>query len=109
MTQALSGKMTKDWFVYILRCGNGSLYTGITTDVQRRVNEHKKNGRLSARFTRAFAPVERVYSCRVGDKSLAYRVEYRIKRLPRSKKDLIVANDLSINALIDFLDIETIP
>ena len=47
MTQALSGKMTKDWFVYILRCGNGSLYTGITTDVQRRVNEHKKNGRTA--------------------------------------------------------------
>ncbi|MBC2743295.1 MAG: GIY-YIG nuclease family protein [Desulfosarcina sp.] len=61
--------------MYILRCSNGALYTGVTTDVQRRVHEHKDKGRLSARFTRAFSPVELVYSCCVGAKSLAYRIE----------------------------------
>jgi putative endonuclease len=93
----------KEWFVYILRCGNGALYTGVTTDVQRRLGEHSGNGRLSARFTRAFGPVELAYSCRVGEKSLAYRVEHRIKRLAREKKDLIVSRNLSIGKLIAFL------
>jgi putative endonuclease len=106
MTQAPSVNKTKDWFVYILLCSNGALYTGVTIDVQRRMNEHKADGRLSAHFTRAFAPVRLAYNCRVGAKSLAYRIEYRIKRLPRSKKDLIVANDFSINALIDFLEMD---
>ncbi len=95
----------KEWFVYILRCGNGALYTGVTTDVQRRLGEHSGNGRLSARFTRAFGPVELAYSCRVGEKSLAYRVEYRIKRLAREKKEFIVSGHLSIGKLIEFLKI----
>jgi putative endonuclease len=106
MTQAPPGNTTKDWFVYILRCGNGALYTGVTTDVLRRTNEHKDIGRLCARFTRAFAPVELVYSCRIGEKHLAYRIEYRIKRLPRSKKALIVTNDFSKKTLIDFLELD---
>lgn len=96
----------KEWFVYILRCGNGALYTGVTTDVARRVGEHEQKGRLAARFTRAFAPVELVYSCRTGSKSLAYRLEYRIKRLAREKKEFIVSSSLSRQQLIEFLNIE---
>ena len=96
----------KEWFVYILRCGNGALYTGVTTDVARRLGEHEQKGRLAARFTRAFAPVELVYSCRAGSKSLAYRLEYRIKRLAREKKEFIVSSSLSRQQLIEFLKID---
>ena len=60
---------------------------------------------MSARFTRAFGPVELAYSCRVGEKRLAYRVEYRIKRLAREKKEFIVSRNLSIGKLIEFLKI----
>jgi putative endonuclease len=60
---------------------------------------------LSARFTRAFGPVKLAYSCRVGEKRLAYRVEYRIKRLAREKKEFIVSRNLSIGKLIEFLKI----
>ena len=104
--EAISRNENRDWFVYILRCGNGALYTGVTTDVKRRVAEHHSKGRRSARFTRAFAPVELVYSCCMGAKSPAYRVEYRIKRLPRSKKALVVAENFSKPKLLDFLDIK---
>lgn len=106
METVIADNADKEWFVYILRCGNGALYTGVTTDVARRVGEHEHKGRLAARFTRAFAPVERVYSCCAGPKSLAYRIEYRIKRLPRRKKALIVSRNFSTKQLIAFLNLE---
>lgn len=106
MREALISKNEKkDWFVYILRCGNGALYTGVTTDVQRRVREHAEKGRLAARFTRAFSPVELVYNCCTGSKSLAYRIEYQIKRLPRRRKTTIVAENFSESELLDYLGI----
>ena len=95
----------KPWWVYILRCGNGSLYTGVTIDIQRRVAEHRSKGPLSARYTRAFAPVELAYRCRVGSKGLAHRLEYRIKRLGRKDKEELVAKQLSRKALLAFLSI----
>jgi len=106
MTPKCTGNKTDDWFVYILHCGNDALYTGVTTDVQRRIKEHKQNGRRSARFTRAFAPVELAYSCHVGTKNLAYRIEYCIKQLPRPKKAIIVANNFSTESLMAFLKLE---
>ena len=106
MEAAIPENDNQDWFVYILRCSNGALYTGVTTDVRRRVGEHDSKGRRSARFTRAFAPVELVYSCSMGAKSLAYRTEYRIKRLPRRKKALVVARNFSKSKLLDFLDLK---
>ena len=87
MSEPADGRsQSAQWFVYILRCGNGAFYTGVTTDVERRFGEHEAGGRLSARYTRAFAPVTLVYSCRIGARRLAHRVEYRIKRLPHQKK-----------------------
>ncbi|MGD8702682.1 MAG: GIY-YIG nuclease family protein [Desulfosarcina sp.] len=94
---------TNVWFVYMLRCGNGALYTGVTMDVHRRVAEHKAAGRRSARFTRSFAPVDLAYSCRVGPKRLAHRIEYRIKRLSREKKLVVVSKNLSKSNLMAFL------
>ena len=98
-----------DWFVYMLRCGNAALYTGVTTDVARRVAQHCGRGRSSARYTRAFAPVELVYSCRVGQRTLACRVEHRIKRLSRQKKIEVVSGNFSPRQLLNFLGIETRP
>jgi putative endonuclease len=93
----------RHWWVYILRCGNGALYTGVTTDVQRRVREHADGGRLSARYTRAFGPVKLAYRCRIGSRELAHRVEYRIKRLRKQKKEELVAGQLTRKALLDWL------
>lgn len=96
----------KPWWVYLLRCGNGSLYTGVTTDVGRRTDEHQDSGRRAARFTRAFSPVELLYQCRIGSKRQAFQVEYRIKRLTRRQKVQLVAQNLSKSGLLAFLGME---
>lgn len=92
-----------EWSVYILRCKNGALYTGICTDVARRVGEHMAGGSKAARYTRQFAPIQLVYNVIIGDMRLALKVERRIKKLPKCKKELIVSQALPNQALLDFL------
>ncbi len=70
--------------VYILRCGDGSLYTGITTDMKRRLAEHKKG--LGGRYTRAKGAVNIAYTERKKNRSTASKREAEIKRLSRSAK-----------------------
>lgn len=76
--------MDKTWKLYILRCGDGSLYTGITTDVQRRLEEHRSG--KGAKYTRGRGPLELVYTEDCGDKSTALKRELEIKALPREEK-----------------------
>ena len=87
------------WFVYILRCADRSYYTGITTNLTRRVAEH--NGAVAgsdsstklkrgARYTRSRRPLELVYAEPCMDRSAALKREYAIKRLSRSKKAELV-------------------
>jgi putative endonuclease len=76
------------YFVYILQCGDKSLYTGITTDIARRLNEHKAG--TGGHYTRARGAVRIVHSERHPDRSAASKREAQIKRLSREKKlDLI--------------------
>ena len=72
------------WYVYMLRCGDGSLYTGSTTDVARRLREHQ-NG-TGAKYTRARPPVSLAYTEEAPDRSTAQRREAAIKKLPRKRK-----------------------
>ena len=74
------------WCVYMLRCADGSLYTGITTDVARRVAEHNGGGGLGARYTRSRRPVELVYVEAAAGRAAATRREAAIKRLDRVRK-----------------------
>lgn len=76
--------MAVGWTVYMLRCGDGSLYTGCTDDVVRRLAVHQ-SGR-GAKYTRSRLPVELVYREEVPDKSAALRREIAIKRLTRAQK-----------------------
>ncbi len=73
------------WYVYMLRCSDGSLYTGITNDVARRVAEHA-NGKRGARYTRGRRPVTLVYQEACDDKSAALKREIDIKKLSKDKK-----------------------
>ena len=78
------------YFIYILECSNGAYYTGYTTDINRRYQEHCE-GTLKCKYTRSFPP-KRIAACWkiTSDLSLALKVENEIKRLPKSKKmDLI--------------------
>jgi putative endonuclease len=78
--------MSKPWCVYILRCADGSLYTGVARDVQRRLLQH--NGELAggSRYTRGRRPVELLWSDSAPDRSAAQRREAAIKRLRRADK-----------------------
>jgi putative endonuclease len=73
----------------MLRCGDGSLYTGIATDVKRRLEEHRADA--GAKYLRGRGPLTVVFQSEVGNRSLATRVELRIKRLSRSAKEELVA------------------
>lgn len=78
------------WFLYILRCCDGSLYTGVTRDPQRRLAEHNGEQRGGARYTRARRPVTLVYTEAAADRATACRREAEVKRWPRHRKlDLI--------------------
>lgn len=72
------------WYVYILQCGDGSLYTGCTDDVQRRLAAHR-SGR-GAKYTRGRLPLELVYQEAVPDRSAALRREAAIKKVSRQEK-----------------------
>ncbi len=74
------------WRVYIVRCADGSLYTGIARDLGRRIAEHNAGNGLGASYTRSRRPVVLVYQEIAADRSGASRREYEIKQLSRSEK-----------------------
>ena len=76
--------MANTWKLYILRCGDGSLYTGITTNVEKRLEAHRSG--TGAKYTRGRGPLELVYSEDCGDHSGALKRELEIKALPREEK-----------------------
>lgn len=78
-----------EWVVYILRCADGSLYTGITKDLQARMDQH--NSGKGAKYTRAHYPCKLVWSAKGFDESAAKKEEYRIKQLTRTKKLALIA------------------
>ncbi|MFZ5760458.1 MAG: GIY-YIG nuclease family protein [Thermodesulfobacteriota bacterium] len=78
----------KSWYVYIVRCSDGTLYTGITRDPERRMAEHNA-ARGGARYTRARQPVELIYVEAGPSRSVVCRREQQIKKLPRAAKLLL--------------------
>ncbi|MFV9668983.1 GIY-YIG nuclease family protein [Pantoea sp. ARC607] len=81
--------MSQQWQLYIVRTAKGSLYTGITTDVARRVAQHQ-SGR-GARALRGKGPLELMFHCEAGDRASASRLEYQVKQLTRQQKLQLVA------------------
>lgn len=79
------------YFTYILRCADGTLYTGITTDLERRVWEHDSDDRKWAKYTRIRRPVELVYSEKHASRSEACKREYEIKQMTRERKILLIS------------------
>ena len=77
------------WFVYLVRCGDGTLYCGVTNDLAKRIAAH--NSGKGARYTRSRRPVVLVWTKRCRSKSGALKAEYATKRLTRAGKDRLVA------------------
>jgi putative endonuclease len=81
--------------VYILRCADDSLYTGVAVDVQRRLGEHR-GGRRGAKYLRGRLPVDLVFEHVVGERGDALRLEHQIKRLSRAEKEELIAGRMTI-------------
>jgi len=79
------------WFVYILRCRDDTFYTGIATDVARRLEEHQSQSPKGAKYTRGRAPLTLVYQQEIGSRSAASREELRIKALSRKQKLALIS------------------
>ncbi len=81
----------QQWHLYIIRTACNKLYTGVTTDVERRFHEHDSSGPRCARSLRGKGPLQLVFSRSVGDRSQALKLEWQVKRLPRRHKDELIA------------------
>lgn len=90
------------WSVYVLRCGDDSLYTGISTDIPRRISEHR-DGKRGARRLRGRGPLEIVFEKHIGERGLALRAEHSIKRMPKQAKERLVSTPGAMGAHLDAL------
>lgn len=83
--------MEHNWYLYMLRCGDGTLYTGITTDVQRRLETHRKG--TGAKYTRGRGPLTLVYQEFCENHSQALKRELAVKQLTREQKEMLIAEN----------------
>jgi len=87
--------------LYLVRCQDGSLYTGITTDVSRRFAEHQGSGDAGAKYLRGRGPLALVFQKKLGSRSLALAVESKVKKLPKTRKEELVTAGKHIDAIIE--------
>lgn len=89
----------KTWYLYMIRCKDNSLYTGITVDLQRRFQEHQDSNGLGkgAKFLRGKGPLELVYSTSVATHSAALKLEYKIKKMSKAKKEIMIIKNVEIH------------
>lgn len=94
-----------EWHLYILRTRQGTLYTGIATDVARRLLEHAGSSTRGAKYLRSRLPLKLAYQTKIGDQGLALKAERRIKKLPRQEKEHIVTASPDCEQLLTMLGI----
>ena len=92
-------KSVDKWSVYLVRCGDDSLYAGIALDVERRLQEHRE-GKRGAKYLRGRGPLDLVMSREVGDKGLALKVELRMKKLSRKAKEKLTRKPEIVDELV---------
>lgn len=89
--------------LYIVRCSDDSLYTGIAADVSKRISEHESSSR-GAKYLRGKGPLRLEFAEEVGDRSAASTLEYRVKRLGKSHKEALISGRASLRDLLDKSD-----
>ena len=83
----------------MIRCGDRSLYTGISNNVPQRFAVHQSGKATAAKYTRTRHPLQLVFTAEIGSKSAASRAEYRIKQLPKKTKEMLVLGQTSLTKL----------
>ena len=81
--------MSGIWYLYVVRCSDDTLYTGVTTDLKRRLNEHNTSNR-GAKYTKARRPINLVYYELYQSRSNAQKAEHKFKKLTRTQKEKII-------------------
>jgi putative endonuclease len=79
-----------NWYLYLIRCRDNTLYTGISTDVDRRFAQHQSEGSAGSRYLKGRGPLSLVFKEKLGSRSLALKVEYRVKRMSKARKEKLV-------------------
>ena len=87
------------WSIYIIRCGDRSLYTGISNDVAKRFAVHQSGRSSSTKYTRTRHPLELVFTAEIGTRSAASIIEYRVKQLHKKTKERLVTGTTSLSEL----------
>jgi len=100
-----SARAGQRWFLYLLRNERDALYAGITTDICRRLDEHRERGTRGARYTRGCASLVLVYDCEIGSRSLALKAERRVKNLSKARKERLVSSRPDCRRLLEILDL----
>jgi len=89
----------KTWFLYLIRCKDGSLYTGITTDVKRRFREHQGNDGKGSKYLRGKGPLKLVLKKKSGSRGPALKAENKIKSRKKPKKEMIVTDKVKLEEI----------
>lgn len=89
----------KPWYLYLVRCGDGTLYTGISNDVEHRLAVHRA-GR-GARYVRGRGPLSLARKFRIGSNGDALKVERRVKRMPKARKEKLIQGKIKIKDLLE--------
>jgi putative endonuclease len=89
-----------DWYLYVIRCRDGTLYTGISTDVDRRLAEHRRGGYAGSKYLKGRAPLTLVLRNKLGSRQSASRVEYLFKKLPKSEKEIMISEPRCFDELV---------
>ena len=92
----MSKNKANNWFLYLIRCKHGRLYTGITTAVERRFEEHKNSDNKGSKYLRGKAPLKLVMKKKIGSKSMALRIEAKVKKLSKINKELLIDGKIKI-------------
>jgi len=89
-----------DWYLYLIRCRDGTFYTGITTDVVRRLAEHQGAGNIGAKYVQSRRPLILVMQKKLGSQGLALKVERRVKKLSKAQKEKLIGANEYIEEII---------
>ena len=92
-----------EWYLYMVRCRDGSLYTGISTDVGRRFAQHQEKGATGSKYLKGKGALTLVFLKKVGSRSLALKVESKVKKLSREKKERLIGGPSYLENIVRLL------
>ena len=90
-----------DWYLYLIRCRDDTIYTGISTNVERRFAQHQSEGYAGSRYLKGRGPLTLVFKEKLGSRSLASKVEHRVKRMPKARKEKLIKVSGSVIQIVN--------